>query len=282
MFKSLVVSVLIALTLSGCSGSMEQKSPEQENIEALDEDIIAKNMKLVPEISHFMYVEESDGKFFYEGPCNIEDPDVMIAEKAEGSGMWEIVTDNVTYDIVEVEKYTDGVIIHTIDYVSKSTSDLVMLPTKEPHVYLFNLMGSKDQSYMVSTPYAQNYSSNPCNEDFPDISQTWFLADSSEEGWVITSECQGGPTGIVIDLSNNYLELFGGGDARPMIITGANMDNGLVVINYHSEMNKDQNQVLKIHAVGHGPVKFEFTHYAEYYISEANKDHFPLIEEPCD
>lgn len=266
---------------TGIEGNQHSYAPGQEEVlEERETIVLEEGQELLRKIQgEYMELGNNAEGYFYQEPCGYSMHAVSVHEIYEGTGIWEIGWAEDSYYIESATE--EGGDIH-IKTNSNIEEEFWFLANDQDMVWNFG-SGRKEVQEIVLREDITNMPMIPCSdkeEIMKHLPSSWYLLDEVHGKSVIIQPCEEAPAGIDITSNAEFLDFRSGSDPNE-IVSMFKLNSVVSII--HRSVYGGEPDTLVIHdkysdvaRIGNGSAD------DRRYVSEAGKDIYEVLEEPCD
>lgn len=250
--------------------------------EVLDERtaIVAEGQELLRKIQgeYFELTTHSEGNYYQE-PCEYSMHSVAVGEVYEQTGIWEIWWAGDSYYIESAREENGDICLKTN---SMAEEKFWFLANDQDMVWDFG-SGRKEAPEIVLREDITEMPMIPCfnkEEIMQHLPSSWYLLDKMDGKQVIISPCEESPAGYDIISNGEFIDFRSGSDPNE-IVSMFKLNSRVSIV--HRSVFGGEPDTLVIHdkysnvaRIGEGSAD------DRRYVSEAGKDIYEVIEEPCE
>ena len=266
---------------TGIEGNRHSSAPGQEEVlEERESIVVEEGEELLRSIQgeYFELTFSTEGNYYQE-PCGYSMHTVSVHEVYEETGIWEIWWAGDSYFIESATEEDGDIRIKTNSMIEE---EFWFLANDQDMVWNFG-SGRKEAPEIVLREDITNMPMLPCTdkeEIMRHMPSSWYKLDEVDGKQVIITPCEESPAGIDIISNAEFLDFRSGSDPNE-IVSMSKLNSCVTIV--HRSVYGGESDTLVIHdkysdvaRIGDGSAD------DNRHVSEAGKDIYEVLEEPCE
>ncbi len=252
----------------------------QEEVLEEQEPVVAQGQDVLAEIQgeYFELTFSPEGNYYQE-PCGYSMHSVSVKEVYEETGFWEIYWAGESYSIESATKEGADIRIKTNSEVEE---EFWFLANDQEKVWNFS-SGRKTAPEVILREDVSHVQMMPCMDKegiMEHLPSSWYKLEERDGKEVIVSPCEGSPEGIDIISNAGFLDFRSGSDPNE-IVSMYKLNSRVYIV--HRSIHRGKSDTLVIHDMYSDVARIgKGTSEDNRFVSEAGKDIYEVIEEPCE
>lgn len=252
----------------------------QEEVFYERESVVANGQDLLLSIQgeYFELTYSSEGSYYQE-PCGYSMHSISVLEIHEETGIWEIWWAGDSYYIESATNEGGDIRIKTNSQIEE---EFWFLANDQDFVWNFG-SGRKEAPEIVLREDITNLPIIPCTDkekimDY--LPSSWYKLDEVHGKQVVITPCEESPAGIDIISNAEFLDFRSGSDPNE-IVSMTKLNSRVSIV--HRSVYGGEPDTLVIHDMYSNVARIgKGTSEDNRFVSDAGKDIYEMIEEPCE